>query len=88
MWAFLLIDFAGDFQVTVVASAKRVHSALAGVVGWCDFQCRGVLLIWIKVGPGPTLFAVAADRGCLDIFPHVYHFFFLSPSLWETADTD
>ena len=24
-------------------------------------------------------------RGCLDIFSLVYHFFFLSPSLWETA---
>ena len=23
--------------------------------------------------------------GCLDIFTLVYHFFFLSPSLWETA---
>ena len=23
--------------------------------------------------------------GCLDIFSLIYHFFFLSPSLWETA---
>ena len=54
---------------------------------WClvNFQCRGVLLIWIIVGQGPTALAVGAGGGCLDIFSLVYHFSFLSPSLWETA---
>ena len=28
---------------------------------------------------------VGAGGGCLDIFTLVYHFSFLSPSLWETA---
>ena len=32
------------------------------------FQCWGVLLIRIRVGQGPTAFAVGAGRGCLDIF--------------------
>ena len=27
----------------------------------------------------------SAGEGCLDIFSHVYHFSFLSPSLWEMA---
>ena len=31
------------------------------------------------------MLAVGAGRGCLDIFSLVYHFSFLSPSLWETA---
>ena len=31
------------------------------------------------------MLAVGAGRGCLDIFSLIYHFFFLSPSLWETA---
>ena len=33
------------------------------VVRWCwvNFQCRGVLLIWVRVGQGPTW-------GCMDIF--------------------
>ena len=44
-----------------------------------------VLLIWIRVGQGPTALAVGAGGGCLDIFSLVYHFTFLSPSLWETA---
>ena len=48
-------------------------------------QCQGVLLIWIIIGQGPTTLAVGACGGCLDIFSLVYHFSFLSPSLWETA---
>ena len=57
------------------------------VVRWCwvSFQCRGVLLIWIRVGQGPTALVVRAGGGCLDIFSLLYHFSFLSPSLWETA---
>ena len=42
------------------------------VVRWCwvNFHCRGVLLIWIRVGQGLTAlnFAVGAGGGCLDIF--------------------
>ena len=57
------------------------------VVGWCwvNFQCRGVLLIWIIVWQGLTALAVGAGGGCLDFFSLVYHFSLLSPSLWETA---
>ena len=43
------------------------------------------LLIWIRVGQGPIALAVGAGGGCLDIFSLVYHFSFLSPSLWETV---
>ena len=55
------------------------------VVRWCwvNFQCWGVLPIWIRVGQGPTAFAVGV--GCLDIFSLIYRFSFLSPSLWETV---
>ena len=52
---------------------------------WVNFQCWGVLLIWIVVGQGPTALAVGADGDCLDIFSPIYHFSFLSPSLWEAA---
>ena len=52
---------------------------------WVNFQCRGVLLTWITVGQGPIVLAVGAGGGCLDIFSLIYHFSFLSPSLWETA---
>ena len=52
---------------------------------WVNFQCWGVLLIWIRVGQGPVALAVGAGGGCLDIFSLVCPFSPLSPSLWETA---
>ena len=52
---------------------------------WVNFQCQGVLLTWITVGQGPIVLAVGAGGGCLDIFSLIYHFSFLTPSLWETA---
>ena len=59
-----------------------------GVVGWCDgpgkLPVPGRPTIWITVGHGPTVLAVGAGGGCLDIFSLVYHFSFLTPSLWET----
>ena len=49
------------------------------VVRWCwvNFQCRGVLPIWIIVGHGPIALAVGAGGGCLDIFfsSIISHFF-------------
>ena len=41
--------------------------------------------LWIIVGQLPTAFAVGAGGGCLDIFSLVYHFSFLTPSLWKTV---
>ena len=52
---------------------------------WINFQARGVLLVWIRVGQGPTALAVGAGGGCLDIFTLIYPFSFLSSSLWETT---
>ena len=50
-----------------------LHSSTAGggrVVRryWENFQCWGVLLIWIIVGQGPIVLALGAGGGCLDIF--------------------
>ena len=41
--------------------------------------------ILIRVGQGPTVFAVGKGGSCLDIFTLDYPFSPLSPSLWETA---
>ena len=40
------------------------------MVRWCwvNFQCQGVLLIWNRVGQGPTVLAVGMGGGCLAIF--------------------
>ena len=50
------------------------------VVRWCwaNFQYRGVLLIWIRVGQVPSVLAVGAGGACLDIFS-LYHFSFFLP---------
>ena len=60
------------------------------VVRWCwvNFQCRGVLLIWIIVGQGPTALAVGAGGGCLDIFlSYIISLFFL-PLFGRRPDID
>ena len=41
--------------------------------------------IWITIGQGPTVLAVGAGGGFMDIFTLTYPFFPPSPSLWETA---
>ena len=57
------------------------------MVQWCwvNFQCRGVLLIWIILGQGPTALVVGAGGSCLNIFSLIDHFSLLPPSLWETT---
>ena len=50
-----------------------------------NFQCRGVLLVWMIVGQGPIALAVGTGRGVFGHFSPIYLFSFLSPSLWETA---
>ena len=49
------------------------------VVQWCwvNIQCRGVPLIWIKVGQGPNALKVDADWDCLDIFSLVYSCYYV-----------
>ena len=55
------------------------------VVRWCwvNFQCRGILLIWLRVGQGPAVLAVGAGGGYLDVFSLVYRFSPLSASLGD-----
>ena len=35
---------------------------------WVNFQCRGVLLIWIRVGQGPSALTKGSGGVCLDFF--------------------
>ena len=46
---------------------------------WVNFQCRGVLLICIIVGQGPTALTAGAGGDCLGIFfsPLSFFLFFL-----------
>ena len=51
---------------------------------WVYFQCRGVQLIWITVGQGPSALAEGAGGGCLDSFLSSITSLFFLPLL-ETA---
>ena len=41
-----------------------------------NFQCWGVLLVWMIVGQGPIALAIGAGGGCLDIFSLILSFLF------------
>ena len=53
---------------------------------WINFQCRGVLLIWIIIGQWPT--ALAVGGGGLAIFSLIYHFSFCLPLSGRRPDID
>ena len=55
---------------------------------WVNFQCRGVLLIWVIVGQGPIALAVGAGGGCLDIFVSSITSIFLLPLSGRLPDID
>ena len=55
---------------------------------WVNFQCRGVLLIWITVGQGPIVLAVGAGGDCLDIFLSSFTSLFFLPLSGGRPDID
>ena len=51
---------------------------------WVNFQCRGVLLVWMIVGQGPIALAVGAGRGVFGhFFSHLSFLFSFSLSLGD-----
>ena len=55
---------------------------------WVNFQCRGVLLIWIIVGQGPAVLAVGADGVVSTFFSLIYHSLFFLPLTGRRPDID
>ena len=55
---------------------------------WVNFQCRGVLLVWIIVRQGPIALAVDAGGVCLDIFLSSISSLFFLPLFWRRPDID
>ena len=81
-----MIGILGHIVFVVLPYNKIVNIKNSGWSGGAMVLSKllapGVLLLWITVGQGPTALTVGAGGGCLDIFSLVYHFSFLSPSLW------
>ena len=85
---YVIVESHIVFRYIVLRPTLQLWEGVVWVERWCwvNFQCRGVVLIWLTVGQGPTALAVGLGEGCLDIFlSSVISFFFLSLSLWETA---
>ena len=53
---------------------------------WVNSQCRGALLIWIRVGQGPNALAVGAGWGCFGHFFSRTSFLFFPPSFGRLPD--
>ena len=79
----------GSSHVFYIITRYTTNTAIRGWSGGAmvlgKLPVPGRPTIWITVGQGPTVLAVGAGGGCLDIFTLIYPFFPLSPSLWETA---
>ena len=60
------------------------------MVRWClvNLQCRGILLMWIRVGQGPTALAVGTGGGCLEFFLSRLSSLFFLPLSGRRPDID
>ena len=56
---------------------------------WVNFQCRGVLLVWMTVGQGPIALAVGAGGGLFGhFFSHLSFSLFFLPLFGRRPDID
>ena len=60
------------------------------MVHWCgvNFQCWGVLLVWVGVGQVPAVLAVGASGFFFDIFLSSIIFLFFVPLSGRRPDID
>ena len=73
----MMIRVCHDDHLCQIIS-KSHHAGVGRVERWCwvNFQCRGVLLIWITVGQGPTALSVDAVGGWFGHFNSRLSFLF------------
>ena len=92
--AFLFLTWrsCNTWQLLSPAQHQLKRLSLSFLQGWSGgamvlgkLPVPGHPTVFIRVGQGPTVLALGAVGGCLDIFTLVYPFSPLSPSLWETA---
>ena len=74
-------SYSGDVSETTTRKSRggRVERRC-----WVNFQCRGVLLVWLIVGQGPIALAVGAGGGLFGhFFSHLSFLFSFSLSLGD-----
>ena len=71
------------FAMTALKTIFYLHywGWSGGARSWVNFQCRGVLLIWIIVGQGPIALAVGAGGVVWAFFSRLSFLFLFSLSL-------
>ena len=73
------VDFSLAITAAIIKPLKLHGGGRVERRCWVNFQCRGVLLVWMIVGQGPVALAVGAGGGCLDIFlSSIFSVFFLA----------
>ena len=83
-------QFHPNHVVPLMNSTRFIHIPSVGRGGrverrcWVNFQCRGVLLVWMTVGQGPIALAVGAGGGLFGhFFSHLSFLFSFSLSLGD-----
>ena len=81
-------NYCSDLLLVSLDDVALVYCVMGwpgGAIMLGKLPVPGVLLIWIRVGQGPTALAVSAGGGCFGLFSLAYHFSFLIPFLWEAV---
>ena len=66
--ACVYLRYASNVAIFI---ADRRASFYAWMVGWVNFQFRGVLLIWLVAGQGPNVLRVGAGGVVGHFFSHL-----------------
>ena len=77
-----------ETQLKTSPETRNLNKTYPSLRCWVNFQCRGVLLVWMIVGQGPIALAVGVGGGCLDIFSFIYLVSFLLPLFGRRPDID
>ena len=80
---FISVHTITDIICVFIFQMRLGWSGGAMVLGKLPVPGRPTYLHYSR--QGPIALTVGAGGGCLDVFSLVYHFSFLSPSLWKTA---
>ena len=65
-----------------------MYGLSGGEMALCNLPVPGRSTIWMIIGQGPTVLAVGAGGGCLDIFTLIYRSFLCLPLSGRRPDID